>query len=100
MKISKVRIKNYRSIKDSGEILFTDKFFVLAGQNESGKSSILEALKCYEEGVSDEGNLNFELENDGDLTQEISVTYSDLEDDFYISILDGYIFNEKQYGDF
>lgn len=89
MKISKVRIKNYRSIKDSGEILFTDKFFVLAGQNESGKSSILEALKCYEEGVSDEGNLNFELENDGDLTQEISVTYSDLEDDFYISILDG-----------
>lgn len=89
MKISKVRIKNYRSIKDSGEILFTDKFFVLAGQNESGKSSILEALKCYEEGVSEEGNLNFELENDGDLTQEISVTYSDLEDDFYISILDG-----------
>lgn len=83
MKISKVRILNYRSIKDSGDIYFTDKFFVLAGQNESGKSSILEALKSYEEGQSEKDNLNFELENNGNLIQEISVTYSDLEQDFF-----------------
>ncbi len=87
MKIGKVRIKNYRSIKDSGEILFTDKFFVLAGQNESGKSSVLEALDSFEQKTSEKDNLNFELENDGNFLQEISVTYSDLEDEFYKNIL-------------
>lgn len=88
MKISKVRIKNYRSIKDSGDIHFTDKFFVLAGQNESGKSSILEALNSYEEGKSEKDNLNFELENSGNLIQEISVTYTELEQEFFSDNLD------------
>ena len=92
MKISKLRIKNYRSIKDSGDIAFSDKLFVLAGQNESGKSSILEALCSFEEEESIRENLNFELENDGNLIQEISCTYSDLEDKFYNDIIDG-IFN-------
>lgn len=87
MKISKVRIKNYRSIKDSGEISFTDKFFVLAGQNESGKSSVLEALNSFEEEASEQENLNFELENDGNLIQEISVTYSELDEEFYRNCL-------------
>lgn len=91
MKISKVRIKNYRSIKDSGDVLFTDKFFVLAGQNESGKSSVLEALDCYEKGVSEKDNLNFELENDGNFLQEISVTYTEIEDDFYEFVLDKFL---------
>ncbi len=87
MKISKVRIKNFRSIKDTGEIHFTDKFFILAGQNESGKSSILEALDSFERKYSEKHNLNFELENSGNLTQEISVTYTELEEDFYTEIL-------------
>ena len=88
MKISKVRIKNYRSIKDSGDILFTDKFFVLAGQNESGKSSVLEALDAFEKESSEKENLNFELENDGNFIQEISVSYSELDNEFYKNTLD------------
>jgi AAA15 family ATPase/GTPase len=88
MRISKLRIQNYRSIKDSGDILFTDKLFVLAGQNESGKSSVLEALYSFEKRSSEKDSLNFELENDGDLIQEISVTYTEFSDEFYKNILD------------
>lgn len=89
MEISKLNIKNYRSIKDSGEILFTDKLFVLAGQNESGKSSILAALNSFQKGISVKENLNFELENDGNYIQEIRVTYSKLTIDFYSALISG-----------
>lgn len=85
MKIKNFRIKNYKSIIDSGECRLSDidNITVLAGQNESGKSSILQALRDYE-------RLEIELENireDGTLT-EISCTYTmlkgeiDLEDFF------------------
>jgi len=57
MKVSKIKIKNFRSIKDSGEIVLKDNIFVLAGQNESGKSSILEALECYIKNESNVENL-------------------------------------------
>lgn len=86
MKIKKVRVKNYRSIKDSGDILFSGNMFVLAGQNESGKSSILEALDSYEKKEPNKENVNFELENNDDLIQEISCTYTDLSEDFYTCI--------------
>ncbi len=76
MKLTKVRIKNYRSIKDSGEISFTDNLFVLAGQNESGKSSILEALKAYEDEEFDRDTLNFEEEQDENFIQNVSCTYT------------------------
>ncbi|MHC8387901.1 ATP-dependent nuclease [Pseudomonas sp. MDT2-39-1] len=45
MKISKFRIKNFRSIIDTGWRTFSaDGVTVLVGQNESGKSAILDAL--------------------------------------------------------
>lgn len=45
MKINKIVIKNYKSIKDSVEINFTDSLpTVLIGKNGSGKTNILEAL--------------------------------------------------------
>ncbi len=45
MKLSSIQIKNFRSIVDSGRLrLSTDNVTVLVGQNESGKSSILEAI--------------------------------------------------------
>ena len=44
MKIKKVRIKNYKSIIDSGDCYFTNDITIFAGKNESGKTSILEAL--------------------------------------------------------
>ncbi len=47
MKLNKFRIKNYKSIVDSGDCYFSDKLTILAGKNESGKSSILEALEDF-----------------------------------------------------
>jgi predicted ATP-dependent endonuclease of OLD family len=49
MKTTKFRIKNYKSIIDSGDCYFSDKLTILAGKNESGKTSILEALEDFDE---------------------------------------------------
>mgnify|MGYP000882384567 FL=1 len=48
MKLKKFRIKNYRSIIDSGDCYLTDTITILAGKNESGKTSILEALEDFD----------------------------------------------------
>lgn len=74
--IKTIRVKNFKSIKDSGDIDFTERLFVLAGQNESGKSSILEALSSYEDEEFEKDTLNFEEEQSGNLQQEVSCTYS------------------------
>ncbi|MFO7371095.1 MAG: AAA family ATPase [Bacteroidales bacterium] len=51
MKISAFQIKNYRSIVDSGRCyLSPDYITALIGQNESGKTSVLEALRSFYEG--------------------------------------------------
>jgi AAA15 family ATPase/GTPase len=48
IKLSAFRIKNFRSIKDSGwRTLATDNISILIGQNESGKTSVLEALQSF-----------------------------------------------------
>lgn len=44
MKLTKVRIQNYKSIEDSGEFSIGD-LTCLAGKNESGKTAILQALR-------------------------------------------------------
>jgi len=56
MKISAFQIKNYRSIVDSGKCyLSPDNITSLIGQNESGKTSVLEALKSfYEDQITDD----------------------------------------------
>lgn len=74
--IKTIRVKNFKSIKDSGAVDFTDKLFILAGQNESGKSSILEALNSYENAKFEKDTLNFEEVQAGNLQQEVSCTYS------------------------
>lgn len=48
----------------------------MAGQNESGKSTILEALNAYETEEFDRDTLNFEEEQQGNMKQEVSCTYS------------------------
>lgn len=49
MKIESFRIKNYRSIRDSGVCYLSgDDVTILAGKNESGKTSILEALEDFD----------------------------------------------------
>src|SRR5947207_835028 len=50
MKVEKVKIRNFRCISDSGEIVVDDHLTVLVGPNESGKTAILEALKCFNRG--------------------------------------------------
>lgn len=45
--IQKFRIMNYKSIKDSGDCYLSDNVTIFAGKNESGKSSILEALQDF-----------------------------------------------------
>ncbi len=47
MKIKKFRIKNYKSIVDSGDCYLEEDLTILAGKNESGKTSILEALADF-----------------------------------------------------
>lgn len=45
MILTKVRIKNYKSILDTKEFSLQQDYIVLAGKNESGKSTILKALE-------------------------------------------------------
>jgi len=47
-KIIKFKIKNYKSIVDSETFYLDEKLTVLAGKNESGKTSILEAIEDFD----------------------------------------------------
>jgi AAA15 family ATPase/GTPase len=48
MKLQSFRIKNFRSIRDTDWQNFSqDNIIALIGQNEAGKTTILEALKSY-----------------------------------------------------
>ena len=46
MYISKIRVRNYKSIKDSGEVKIDNKIMAFIGQNNAGKSAILDAIQC------------------------------------------------------
>ncbi len=62
MKLTAFRIKNFRSIVDSGwQSLSPDNITCLIGQNESGKTSILEGLKVFYSGVISEDVLRSDL---------------------------------------
>lgn len=47
MKVVRFRIKNYKSIEDSRWCYLDDRITILAGKNEAGKTSILEALENF-----------------------------------------------------
>jgi len=47
MKIKKFRIKNYKSINDTGYCYTASDITIIAGKNESGKTAILEALHDF-----------------------------------------------------
>lgn len=62
MKLTAFRIKNFRSIKDTGwHDLAYDNITCLIGQNESGKTSILEGLKAFHDGILIEDMLRSDL---------------------------------------
>jgi predicted ATP-dependent endonuclease of OLD family len=62
MRLIAFRIRNFRSIVDTGwQKLSPDNITCLIGQNESGKTSILEALKVFHSGVISEDVLRSDL---------------------------------------
>ena len=73
MKLLKFRIQNYKSIVDSGDCYFSDGLTILAGKNESGKTSVLEALEDFhqDKAIREEAK---PIE-DTDLVPEVSVTF-------------------------
>lgn len=79
MKLKSFRISNYKSIVDSGECRLSDhdNITVIAGQNESGKSSILQALRDFEN-----GEINAESLRDDELNPSITCTFCEVGKDF------------------
>jgi predicted ATPase len=45
VKIGRLKIQNYKSYRDSGEIEFAPDFTVIVGKNNSGKSALLQGLR-------------------------------------------------------
>lgn len=64
MKLISFRIRNYKSIKDSGECYLQNNVTIFAGKNGSGKSNVLEALNKFTtcEFDFEEDNYNYEEE--------------------------------------
>ena len=46
MQISRVNIKNYKSMRASGDIVIGQEIYALIGQNNAGKSTVLDAIQC------------------------------------------------------
>lgn len=62
MKLTAFRIRNFRSIVDTAwQNLSPDNITCLIGQNESGKTSVLEALKVFHSGIISEDVLRSDL---------------------------------------
>jgi predicted ATP-dependent endonuclease of OLD family len=62
LKLSAFRIRNFRSIVDTGwQSLSPDNITCLIGQNESGKTSVLEGLKAFHTGTISEDVLRSDL---------------------------------------
>ena len=76
MRLLEFQIKNYRSIIDTGIIKLSvhDNVTVLAGQNESGKSSILQALNDFQIGEFAADSLPFTTESK-EIIQSVSCKY-------------------------
>ena len=46
MKIRRINIKNYKSMYDSGDIYIDKDIYAFIGQNNTGKSTVLDAIQC------------------------------------------------------
>ncbi len=58
MRLSAFQIKNFRSIQDTGQCEISgEDVAVLVGQNEAGKTSILEGLMAYENLTTHENDI-------------------------------------------
>jgi len=77
MKIVKFRIKNYKSIIDSGDCYLDNNITILAGKNESGKTAILEALEDFdtESKIRDKAIPIEKLESEPKIRPEIKIEF-------------------------
>ena len=87
MRLQAFRIKNYRSVIDSDVVKLSelDNVSVFAGQNESGKSSLLRALYDYERAEFDSDSLPFST--GANPIQSVSCTYKIEADDNLFELL-------------
>lgn len=79
MKIKKFRIWNYKSIVDSGDCWPSTTVTIFAGKNESGKTSILEALEDFGRGKTIRENAK-PIQGENGKSPKISVTFEVLRD--------------------
>ncbi len=78
MRLTKIRIRNFRSITDSGEITI-DPLQAFVGENNAGKSNILRAISCF----LSSGAGGMKLEDFKDISQPASIEceFTGLEDE-------------------
>lgn len=82
MRMTKLKIKNFRGYREETTVDF-NQFTAFVGKNDSGKSTILEALDLFfNEGKGivkfDEGDINVDAKKDNDRTVQLAVCFSDL----------------------
>lgn len=82
MRIKKFRIQNFKSIIDTGDIFITNNSLItiLAGQNESGKTSLLKAFKFFEEGAYEDFDDDKRLNTHPKIEITFSLTDEEYED--------------------
>jgi predicted ATP-dependent endonuclease of OLD family len=77
------QIRNFKSIKDSGVCTFSkDNVTVLAGQNESGKTAILTALRDFDLNIGDDPKTtDYQPDTDLNAVPKVTVTFEINADD-------------------
>ena len=86
----KLRVKNYKSFVDSGDIIIDKNLFALIGQNNAGKSAVLDAIQCvFPSGTKKIMPSDFHMGTSDDI--EIYIEFSGVTD-FY---LEETLFSEK-----
>jgi predicted ATP-dependent endonuclease of OLD family len=77
MKIKTFQIENCFGFNDSGEVNLQDKnnFIYVLGRNSSGKSSLLNSLRCFTEGVILKDQRNFQNFNNTNAWSGLTATF-------------------------
>ncbi|MBO7555058.1 MAG: AAA family ATPase, partial [Neisseriaceae bacterium] len=101
MKISSVKLQNFRSYKDEVEIKFDD-FTAIIGKNDAGKSTVLEALDIFfNDAKIDKDDINVENVENNNNDIVISVCFTNLPNEITIdetvrtTLQDEYLLNEN-----
>lgn len=92
MYISKFRVKNYKSFLDSGEITFTPGINIITGQNNAGKTALIQALSLFFSNIPHKSSItipNTSVNNIEVSNANIELVVSKVE-------IENYIFNQNQ----